>query len=857
LIEEIVMLYRALAILLAAVAADAAVASMHGSTVVVACGAGATALSILSVALLWNRPAAAAALNALWLAAAFAVSIVLGGGPNAAALAFTAVNAGLSAALGFCIAIVVAGILSIASMHSRGMRIAVAVVCVCAVVASLVVVPRWQQSAIGTSAGAGAAADSGPSSMVASEAARLGANVDGLLARVSDKVAYEIYPGVFRGATATLVDGAGNDLDKALLLHDLMRAANPSANVRFASCTLSAQQADTLIAAAQGAYRAPVTLAQIADKAAPRAPNAQTRAFLQKQAALWSELLAQDRDESSRLLSTLQGANAPLKTLSAGDMHPAVAQHTWLQLQTGTTWTNLDPTLPHAKAGASLCDAQSTAPELSPMQYDTVTARVRVERRNNGMVDDRTAVEGTWRTSQLAGASLSFAFAEPAAFQIAGSPAPIPTGTVAFTPVLRAAGTNVSGEPLVMPSLIHVSGSAGSSAAKSASQANEMFGTAAPTATPQTQATDTGLPEVVGAWLQVTVNAAGVKPESIESTIFDRIAFADRAAGKASSVSLPPLDDAHGAYLPFAALWNIGINTGSAVAGAGDGGRFDPKSDDTDNLIHALGSIQRTYYAFRQSLFGAINTSKALPVENVQPGISLFAATWEANGAAPSPALLMDVSSDHAVPEGAQPAQAVQWGVSSLVAERLLTNGPTMFAAAAIGRPFSQIPGRDVLGVFDLAQHNSVGAALVHSGGDLAASVPADAKARLATSLQDGSVAFAPSSVVDLGAGPDYGWWIIAPDGALRDEMQSGRHQDMPEEGVQVEEDVVEEAPPLRKTGILVKCAALIIGAAGVMASGMGGEGMEAGEQEAEIMHALYEAGENEQEIEEIGSHCE
>jgi hypothetical protein len=63
----------------------------------------------------------------------------------------------------------------------------------------------------------------GPAEPVAAVAQSIGKDPAALLVRVSG-VRYEIYPGVFRGAAATLADGAGNDYDRAVLLHAHRRA---------------------------------------------------------------------------------------------------------------------------------------------------------------------------------------------------------------------------------------------------------------------------------------------------------------------------------------------------------------------------------------------------------------------------------------------------------------------------------------------------------------------------------------------------------------------------------------------------------------------------------------------------------
>jgi hypothetical protein len=132
------MISRAFALLFVLIIVDAVVASVHGSPAALACGGAAAALSILSVALLWNRGPIAAWLNLLLLAGAFAASIALTGGVIASnGLVFTGLAAGLSSAAAFCAAILGATILGMRLVHNRNARVVVAVVAACAMVVSI------------------------------------------------------------------------------------------------------------------------------------------------------------------------------------------------------------------------------------------------------------------------------------------------------------------------------------------------------------------------------------------------------------------------------------------------------------------------------------------------------------------------------------------------------------------------------------------------------------------------------------------------------------------------------------------------------------------------------------------------
>jgi hypothetical protein len=678
-------------------------------------------------------------------------------------------------------------------------------------------------------------------------AASVGPSTDALLARVSDGVVYEMYPGVFRGAAATLADGAGNDLDKALLLAALIRASNARASVRFASCTLPPERRDALVAAAKAAYRRPRVLAEFAGRVASRAATPQGRAFFEQMGAVWTGLGIQNRDESAQLAAALQAAHAPAPSPSAGDLRAIVSHHTWVQEQTAAgAWQDLDPTLPHAKPGASLCAADATTAALPAAAYDTVTARVRVERRASGSLDDQTALEHTWRTADLARSSLTFAFAEPADVSVAGSPEP--AGFDRFTPVFLVDATTIAGTPVLVPDLDTAAKAASSLGAGIAS----VFGQPAAPAAPAKTSPDAS--ELAAMWLQVVVTAPGVAPETIESAIVDRVGYADRVAGRAATAPLAKLDDAKGMYPAFGTVWNVAASLGTATVGAGDGGPAHPVTRDAAGVVRSLASAHRTYDALRLALFAEASGAGAPPIIRVRPGVSLVGIVWRSGdgaSAAPVASLVMDLASDHALPDGAAPEAAIRWGTSSLLAEREVTNARPMMSAVAKGGPVTDAPMRDVFSVFAAARASGA-PVLVRTDRDVPASVSPDATARLAQSLAGGAVALAPAGPV--GANREYGWWIVGPDGGVRDEMQNGRHQE--EEGYLARVwRAVRQSPRIRQIGCAVFAAGFSASVAGA-AVAEGGEAAEYVSESSEILSAEKELLDKEKEFDEVAKTC-
>jgi hypothetical protein len=136
----------------------------------------------------------------------------------------------------------------------------------------------------------------------------------------------------------------------------------------------------------------------------------------------------------------------------------------------------------------------------------------------------------------------------------------------------------------------------------------------------------------------------------------------------------------------------------------------------------------------------------------------------------------------------------------------------------------------------------------VRSPSDLSAlRAPDDAKARVAASLADGSVAFAPSNLVMLSDANDYyGWWNVRPDGSLSDEMQNGRHQDEAAGEAEEEEDIlVKNAKFYRRHGGIIRCIVAAIAISG-FSTEVGGE------TAGEWAHAEYELEEDREKIQAI-----
>lgn len=789
---------RLLALIVTAAALYLVYANLHAAGILLESTLAAAVLAIGTVSLAWNRPTAALVLNVVWVGCAFAVPALLTPTHQLPGVAAQPPQSQTNSAT------------------------------------TVAMTP-----ATTTAAGSDAQA---PNATIDAEAKRIGKDPRALLTRVSDGIRLELYPGVFRGSAATLNDGAGNDADKALLLRDLIRASDPNANLRFASCTLTPQQADVVIANATRAYGRPYVLAQFAANAANDAGTSQkAKTLLTRIASAWSDLVAQAKDRTSRLSAELQSAGLPVKTVSAQDLRSLATTHVWLQQQTAAGWTDLDPSIVQAAPGATICAAGTTMSDLPPEEFVTITLRVHAESRKSG---DLTLLKQSWPALALSDKTLAFMFAELTDTKV-GAPSPVPTGMTAYTPVIRTGPSIVTGTPLVLPTPYVATGTpVGAAAAKGPAGALAAFGTPAPTPSP----TPVPAPvDISAVWLEITVNAPGAAPQTVNSPIFDSVSFADRAAGRTASAQLTPIEQSNGVYLPLADVWNVTVTEGSAVAGAGDHSPLAATAD-APSLAAALGRVARSYYAIRPALFAA-SASAAAPIINAKPGISLAGIVWHpgAKSGTETAAILFDRASDHAVSVGSASSDSVRLGVSSLLAERYAAGGPNMIARRA-----DRVGANDVLTVFDWAPKESVGTIAVRSGGDLSSlGMSADTKARIAASIADGSTAYVPTNVVKLSDANDYyGWWNVRPDGSVQDEMQNGRHVEMEEETEQTEDVLAKNSKFFRRHGGIIRCILVAVAISGATTEG-NAEGV------GEALHGEYEVEEKIHKMEEVAEGAE
>jgi hypothetical protein len=409
--------------------------------------------------------------------------------------------------------------------------------------------------------------------------------------------------------------------------------------------------------------------------------------------------------------------------------------------------------------------------------YDLLDVRVAAE--SSPAAPQVTALlDRTIRTADVGDRDVSVMFAEPTGMDAGLTPAVVPTGALAFTPLLRIGNESVTGTPLVLPRQ-SFGPEAGAVIAHGLKGVAGLFDTSA-TPSPAPSATPPPLPIVSALWIDVSVTAPGTDPARIHSPVFDRIGFVARA-GKATPPPLLEQPDA-GTYRNLQIVWNIAVSGGNVASGAGP-----PKiaaALDAGALSETLARVNASYFTLRRSLMDDASGG-VVDVAAAQPGISLVAVSN--NGG-----MMIDLASDDAVPLTANESRPL-YSSASILAEREVIN-----KNATVDSGSGASTNNDALAEFDVQALTGAKIVGLHPGDtslDANAAVPPEARARISAHLASGASVLAMAPAALQSGGPPYAFWIADPaTGTLRDENALGRHQEAAEEA-ETDEPAVEAVP--------------------------------------------------------------
>ena len=654
----------------------------------------------------------------------------------------------------------------------------------CGTGAALASLPLVARAARNPSAPRRVSLANAPIPAVADLAASLDYDTDLIFRFMADEIRYEPYEGALRGPLGTLWAGAGNSVDKALLLASLLDAS--LIEYRFATGTLDDAGAATVmagtIADAAGATAAagrsmrgdaatPGTATPGTATPAPAAasPDAEVRSLL----AGADDLVAAIAVKADQRLTA--GIDVITSSLAAGgitlgaavtDVPPLErASHTWVQMRSGGDYLDLDPYAPGAQSGTTLASGPTVLDRLPDDLRHRVDISVILETAKGGSLVEDPILTHSEFSDALSGIPITFTNMKPSGLSGMGSRiGGIIAGTTDYRATLAVGPTTIVGiTPIVIAS------------------GGDLFGDTAGAGVQDGQAT--------AEWLEIAITSPGRTPVVIRRSVFDRIGPVARAAGAVDLTSVPPVqlvDVGSGTpdeYLPLTALRSIAI-VGGPLSGA-----FLASPDRAPDASSTLSLLANAYHFSRD----ALAAKKAIPmgIRPVldAPNITSFTMAV-AEGDAGTRRLRLEVDILHrsflTLPvsdvDGTAPP-AIVAGVVSHVAESLMLAGDLGTDTGDVSSATS------VADVFEAAAAAGIAPVLITAALPPESPYPPEVRVLMDAATSEGMVLIAPSKPVAMAGSDRVGWWQVDPaTGRTTDQMDDGRGE-MEEEAIILDMD--------------------------------------------------------------------
>lgn len=408
-----------------------------------------------------------------------------------------------------------------------------------------------------------------------------GRDVPALFAWVRDNTYYQPYRGSLRGPAGVLMERAGNSLDRALLLCEMLRIAGH--NVRLARATLTPEQAADLAKrvkpppsgwrfpkpdAPKGGGDATALLAGSGIK--PEVAQELLRKTLLQSQQMAENAAARVERDLGVVVAAL-GESASGKQASATP--PVDAEHWWVQAGDGKTWTDFDPSAGDAQPGQAIVpakqtialDAKTGKPATKEPLWHEVAIRVVIEQFKSGKTAEKTVLEHVARPADLAGRQISLKHL-PLGWNDANIPLGQPDAARKLTAAIAA---HKEWRPMLIIGDAHTSNlsfdtrgelskKAGDDPLASAGDMQgEMLSGLGGALRPGGGG---GAPGILTAeWVEYEIRVPGSKPRKLRRAIFDVFGPAARAAstGKAGTLAEPKLDETAAANRGLAMLGEI------------------------------------------------------------------------------------------------------------------------------------------------------------------------------------------------------------------------------------------------------------------------------------------------------------
>jgi Transglutaminase-like superfamily len=597
------------------------------------------------------------------------------------------------------------------------------------------------------------------------KAAELGNDPAALFAYVHDHVRTEIYSGVLRGARGTLMGGAGNAWDQALLLAAMLK--HHGRDVRFAHARLAPADA------------APIVARMFADAARPRpAPSsvAIPAALQQQSRALLQRVRSTSQQSYADMLDALKQGGLTLGTraVSRDMLATEAADHVWVEYRDSDRWIPLDPTAAD-RPGVAVTAATDTFAQVPDAQYHHVTIRVTAEERHGQQLETKDVLRYQTTADALHGTRvlLWHYFDHDVAARWRARP-------------LLAIGNQVYGAMKIGEAGVVSVASTKADLIAQAHQAvgKDQLGQVADLfkSGPSTPAASSA-GELTAERLEIDFTDPSGHVETVQRDLFDRIGAGPRVAATAATAALSPMPEVGNIPVQLETIYACAFTAGpldpssvlrplaehtavldaaAALRRRASGGAADPQEsklvqDAMQGVATVLAASAATAQLMSQRLAPQLESSGRMIFYEATPRLVIASAAFaaSADGRRMTPSFDIDLRRDTVRVVGSDDPVALvransARGVLDAVIEDALLPEPSLAGAVSTVGVMRRARAADVPLV-----------SLRDPSGVRALGLSGQAQARMTTDARNGLALVTTAKPVQMGDAPRAVWWRI------------------------------------------------------------------------------------------------
>lgn len=404
---------------------------------------------------------------------------------------------------------------------------------------------------------------------------------------VRERVRFEPYRGVLRGAEGALGARAGNAWDRSLLLKRLLE--DMGFDVRLVAGTLDDQARRRLTENALSAGRAGEDLSPLS-------------ALVGLSPELRERMTSRARRDYAWLSGGIAEVSSPAGVRSAS----VSARHVWVQVKLDGEWMDMDSSFPDAETGQAFAQAESFMSEAPQAEVQFVKVSVIAETLSRGSLNEQTLLTQAFEAPGLPERRLFLSFA-PRNRTMGGVLTEALGTELQYVPLLSVDGEVTDGD--------YVPGVRGET-----SEGEEFF-----YGNKQSQLT--------ALYLEVSTVSPVGESSAARRILIDRLSDSARAADRIEHSEVEPLEIHDGAPVAFQGVHQLVISNGGSnphhvARRVGLGLYFLRKhllgADDLDKL--PVDSIMWPIAKVREGQM-TINENLLLQAVNDMPGLRFFIGT--------------------------------------------------------------------------------------------------------------------------------------------------------------------------------------------------------------------------------------